>query len=433
MSVRHHRQRYPSHHPNSKTAGVALPVLLLTFGLLLQALQIILPLLLLAGLAALIYVIYTKYTAKRSIKEEMRLFLQLPEEVPKPRTVGKGNPQASNEEARIHKAFCDYVQAYNQYQQAESHFQWLQKKHSYQIELHCSDTVVSDEELQKAEEDKNARFAALDTFALSRPQTSEPSQENAALFHSLTEPMKSISDDPFLGPFFKKIPVFCTQDGQTPQLFFTPWYALGYDADTNRFSLEHYTAVTVRSEITTVPLDGRLGPKDEIAETHWRYEKKDGGQDLRYKDNPMYIDIYKGEVIFSGAQAESRVAFPNKRQTEEYLSHAKAFLALAADGAAKLPTASVEKPSVESAQRTVAPQAKKRQKAAAVPETPQNEPQLFPELQPGAVLHHKTFGVGILTSITETMMSVRFGGYEKKFLYPQAIQEGYFWIDGINE
>ena len=49
-------------------------------------------------------------------------------------------------------------------------------------------------------------------------------------------------------------------------------------------------------------------------------------------------------------------------------------------------------------------------------------------LSPGAILHHRTLGAGILTRMEpdKGYLYVRFGDEEKKFLYPKAIQQGYF-------
>ena len=49
----------------------------------------------------------------------------------------------------------------------------------------------------------------------------------------------------------------------------------------------------------------------------------------------------------------------------------------------------------------------------------------------GSVLRHKSFGIGEIIEIKNGMMTVRFGKAEKRFQFPQSIENGFFEISKI--
>ena len=50
------------------------------------------------------------------------------------------------------------------------------------------------------------------------------------------------------------------------------------------------------------------------------------------------------------------------------------------------------------------------------------------KIKVGVKLNHKAFGIGTVTAIQPDMVTVRFGGVEKKFLLPAAIMQGYLTV-----
>ena len=47
------------------------------------------------------------------------------------------------------------------------------------------------------------------------------------------------------------------------------------------------------------------------------------------------------------------------------------------------------------------------------------------KIKVGVKVKHKAFGIGTVAAIQPDMVTVRFGGVEKKFLLPAAIVQGY--------
>lgn len=50
------------------------------------------------------------------------------------------------------------------------------------------------------------------------------------------------------------------------------------------------------------------------------------------------------------------------------------------------------------------------------------------KIKVGVKVKHKAFGVGTVAAIQPDMVTVRFGGVEKKFLLPAAIVQGYLTL-----
>ncbi|MGN0309747.1 MAG: hypothetical protein ACI4C3_04055, partial [Bacteroides sp.] len=49
-----------------------------------------------------------------------------------------------------------------------------------------------------------------------------------------------------------------------------------------------------------------------------------------------------------------------------------------------------------------------------------------PEYTVGTLVVHKTFGPGTITSLDDRYMTVKFALNEKKFLYPDCFEKGFF-------
>ena len=50
------------------------------------------------------------------------------------------------------------------------------------------------------------------------------------------------------------------------------------------------------------------------------------------------------------------------------------------------------------------------------------------KIKVGVKVKHKAFGIGTVATIQPDMVTVRFGGVEKKFLLPAAIVQGYLTL-----
>ena len=50
------------------------------------------------------------------------------------------------------------------------------------------------------------------------------------------------------------------------------------------------------------------------------------------------------------------------------------------------------------------------------------------KIKVGVKVKHKAFGIGTVAAIQPDMVTVRFGGVEKKFLLPAAIVQGYLML-----
>ena len=66
----------------------------------------------------------------------------------------------------------------------------------------------------------------------------------------------------------------------------------------------------------------------------------------------------------------------------------------------------------------------------------QEEPEVKPweDLSVGDKVVHKSLGEGVIVSLDDNYLFVRFKDRESKFLYPSAFEKGYLskWIDNIN-
>ncbi len=473
------RYRYNRRRPSTGGSKLAYPVVafLFVFAVIVQAASVIIPALCLIGCAVGIYYLANHFSQMKAEKEELYKILQIPEPKPVSRQAKKPGDHASAEEIRLYEALNRFLPQYDVYLCAVDKLYWMRKRCEAQRKLEM-EADFSQEQFQEQEKIVRLEEKRCCKNCLDSPEAFYP-QRPGNLFDDLSKHLVSV-EDPLISHFFTGIPIYTVRGSHAEKVCFTPWYLLFFDSKNLSFTIEDYESLSFETETSTVKKTGSFNKDDEIAYQVWEHERKDGGPDLRYRENSCTTYLYRGKASFSCKSYQWSIDFPNKSSMEKLGKSLRNFLAAKPlpvlkkesekqnsepeKHTARLLPVQTEKKSPEKPQ-TCTNFVKAEEKLTEIPEVGKEKlssakeimeevadsrvslptvPVLKPSqriytaqeladeyqklLSPGVILRHRTLGAGVLTRIEKSKgyMYVRFGSEEKRFLYPKALQQGYF-------
>lgn len=437
---------------------------LIAFSVLIQVLYVLGLALLVIGCGVCIYCIIQHFSQKKTEKESLNEILQIPEPKPVFQHAKAPRTNAPPEEIRIYEALKRFLPFYDTYLAAVEKRNWMRSRREAQIKLEMkidfSDEQFCEQEKIVELEEKRCREKALpspDAFYPERPKN---------IFENFSKNLVPPKDS-LISHFFTGIPIYTIRESHTEFVFFTPWYLLFFDQKNCLLTIEDYESLCFKTETSVVKKTGNFKTDDEIAYKTWEHERKDGGPDLRYRENSCTTYLYRGKISFSCKAHKWSQDFPNKSSMEFFEKSLKMFLEskplpVLKNKSEKTNTLEKAKLSEKTANvkdQAAEPLAKqednfflKHEIAQDVIDkrlssTPLFQPtrrvytaqELAEEyrnlLAPGVIICHRILGEGILTRIEESKgyLYVRFGSEEKKFLYPKSIQQGYFTMIQSNK
>lgn len=426
MHVRRHRAK-----------GSDLDLTVFTIILFLGFIAAIIKVGLVLGAAVLVcmspYLIYKKITGaaeeRRKKQEEMeqkKAFLHSNPPVALKRSVSQktdGYPETE----RIRQKFEEFVKEEDVLLGKEAYLNWLAKKSAIQRELGIA--IESQQELNARMIETRTEIEVLEEilrgYELDWYKFSWMKKDGKydTAFGILRSNLRASSNDESLNRFLKNVPKMFYSEFRDFEYIFTPQFVLKYYRIPMQFKVIKYSDISVSSYISTIRKEGAWNEYDEIAATHWEYERKDGGPDLRYKDNRSWTYVYKGSVHLEIDFDDIEFNFPNKTRAENYEKKVQDFLNLTQ----KKPYCDdIEKVLYRNLQETSIEDAKTYEESVK---------QISPDIiKPGLAVIHSVFGEGKINSISGKYMTVSFNICgNKKFKYPNAIQEGFFALDECKE
>lgn len=446
------RYRYRRRRSATGSGKLAYPVaaFLIVFSVIVQAMSVIIPVLCLAGCAVGIYYLSRHISQRKAEKEALYRELQVPEPKLALHQAKRPGEHGSPEEIRVYEALKQFLSAYDTYLCAVEKLHWMHKRCEAQSKLEM-ETDFSEEQFQTQERAIKLEERHCCEKALSSPEAFYPGRPRK-FFDNLSRHLVAV-EDPLVSHFLCGIPVYTVRGSCAEMVYFTPWYLLFFDRNNLSFTIEDYESLCFEAETFTVKKDDSFCVNDEIAFQVWEHQRKDGGPDLRYRDNTCTTYLYRGRATFSCRNHTWSMDFPNKSSVENLEKSLREFLNAKplpplkriGEKAVSMPQKSQTPASfVKTAEPSVEPLKIMEDRSPPVLEvsegvslgktsariyTPQELAEEYRRLlSPGAILHHRTLGAGILTRMEpdKGYLYVRFGDEEKKFLYPKAIQQGYF-------
>ncbi len=402
---------------------------------------------------ALAIIFLVQYILER--KEERRK-LYMAVQTPEPQMIHHQAKRlvtnASPEEIRLYKALSEFLAAYDVYSYEKEKLSWMYERFEAQTQLKMQ-TDFSEESFQKQKKLVTQKEANCRLKAFSFPKDLCP-QRPLHLFQKLGETLPS-PKTPLLSLFFAGAPVYAILQKGKETAYLTPSYLLFFDENSFSFSIEKYEQLSFETEIIREKKTGPFKDSDEIAFTTWEHERKDGGPDLRYRENHSTTYLYRGKMILSCKENRWVLEFPNKTTVEHFAQSLKEFLeakpevvrSTKKEKTSVLPktitadsrqdnenTPEAEVPQIENLEARIPSPSQKNLDSKTVFQKAYTAQELEEKyryfLSPGTTLYHRTFGPGVLTRIEKSKgyFYVQFGSEEKRFLYPNAIQQGYFTI-----
>jgi len=423
MYVRRHRAKEPD-------LDLTVFTIILVLGLIIAIIKVGL----IIGAAVLVCMIpYWIYKMMAEAAEEKR---KKQEEMEQKKAFLHSNPPAAlkkrnvsqktdgyPETQRIKQKFEEFVKEEDVLLGKEAYLNWLAKKSAIQKELGIE--IESQQELNakmietRTEievQEEILRGYELDWYKFS---WMKKGGKYDTAFGILRSNLSASSKDESLNRFLKNIPKMFYSEFRDFEYIFTPLFILKYYRAPMQFKVIKYSDISVSSYISTIRKEGTWNEYDEIATTHWEYERKDGGPDLRYKDNRSWTYVYKGRVYLEIDFDDIEFNFPNKTRAENYEKQVQDFLNLTrkkpyCDDIEKVLYGNLQEMSIE--------EAKTDKESVKL---------ISPDIiKPGLAVIHSVFGKGKISSISRKYMMVSFNICgNKKFKYPNAIQEGFFALD----
>lgn len=317
----HRKKGYSRRTGGGNGAFVGLFVFLFVVSLAVKALQVLLPVICILAAAFGIYFLYQRFSDQNQKEQALLEILECPEPRPQVHRAKVPDQKASNEEIRVFEALNAFLPAYDAYLYERKRLDWMKQRMEAQSKLGCTLDIS---ETQLKEQERTIKAAATRCRMQGLEEPVRGYQRPMELFWKLTGPLEP-TKDPMLMLFFKTLPVYAlVQQGQEV-VYFTPWYLLFFDRDAISLTIVDYKALKVETKIETVVRD-QYQSDDEVVRRSWQYERKDGGPDRRYRDNPCTIWVYRGKVLLSCNGLCWQLDFSNKTKAEAYAGAVKAFL-----------------------------------------------------------------------------------------------------------
>lgn len=317
----HRKKGYSRRSGGGNGAFVGLFVFLFVVSLAVKALQVLLPVICILAAAFGIYFLYQRFSDQNQKEQALLKILERPEPRPQVHRAKVPDQKASNEEIRVFEALNAFLPAYDAYLYERKRLDWMKQRMEAQSKLGCTLDIS---ETQLKEQERTIKAAATRCRMQGLEEPVRGYQRPMELFWKLTGPLAP-TKDPMLMLFFKTLPVYAlVQQGQEV-VYFTPWYLLFFDRDAISLTIVDYKALKVETKIETVVRD-QYQSDDEVVRRSWQYERKDGGPDRRYRDNPCTTWVYRGKVLLSCNGLCWQLDFSNKTKAEAYAGAVKAFL-----------------------------------------------------------------------------------------------------------
>ena len=317
----HRKKGYSRRTGGGNGAFVGLFVFLFVVSLAVKALQVLLPVICILAAAFGIYFLYQRFSDQNQKEQALLKILECPEPRPQVHRAKVPDQKASNEEIRLFEALNAFLPAYDAYLYEQKRLDWMKQRMEAQSKLGCTLDIS---ETQLKEQERTIKAAATRCRMQGLEEPVRGYQRPMELFWKLTGPLAP-TKDPMLTLFFKTLPVYAlVQQGQEA-VYFTPWYLLFFDRDAISLTIVDYKALKVETKIETVVRD-QYQADDEVVRRSWQYERKDGGPDRRYRDNPCTTWVYRGKVLLSCNGLCWQLDFSNKTKAEAYAGAVKAFL-----------------------------------------------------------------------------------------------------------
>ena len=317
----HRKKGYSRRTGGGNGAFVGLFVFLFVVSLAVKALQVLLPVICILAAAFGIYFLYQRFSDQNQKEQALLKILERPEPRPQVHRAKVPDQKASNEEIRVFEALNAFLPAYDAYLYERKRLDWMKQRMEAQSKLGCTLDIS---ETQLKEQERTIKAAATRCRMQGLEEPVRGYQRPMELFWKLTGPLTP-TKDPMLTLFFKTLPVYAlVQQGQEA-VYFTPWYLLFFDRDAISLTIVDYKALKVETKIETIVRD-QYQSDDEVVRRSWQYERKDGGPDRRYRDNPCTTWVYRGKVLLSCNGLCWQLDFSNKTKAEAYAGAVKAFL-----------------------------------------------------------------------------------------------------------
>ena len=317
----HRKKGYSRRSGGGNGAFVGLFVFLFVVSLAVKALQVLLPVICILAAAFGIYFLYQRFSDQNQKEQALLEILECPEPRPQVHRAKVPDQKASNEEIRVFEALNAFLPAYDAYLYERKRLDWMKQRMEAQSKLGCTLDIS---ETQLKEQERTIKAAATRCRMQGLEEPVRGYQRPMELFWKLTGPLAP-TKDPMLMLFFKTLPVYAlVQQGQEV-VYLTPWYLLFFDRDAISLTIVDYKALKVETKIETVVRD-QYQADDEVVRRSWQYERKDGGPDRRYRDNPCTTWVYRGKVLLSCNGLCWQLDFSNKTKAEAYAGAVKAFL-----------------------------------------------------------------------------------------------------------
>ena len=317
----HRKKGYSRRSGGGNGAFVGLFVFLFVVSLAVKALQVLLPVICILAAAFGIYFLYQRFSDQNQKEQALLKILERPEPRPQVHRAKVPDQKASNEEIRVFEALNAFLPAYDAYLYERKRLDWMKQRMEAQSKLGCTLDIS---ETQLKEQERTIKAAATRCRMQGLEEPVRGYQRPMELFWKLTGPLAP-TKDPMLMLFFKTLPVYAlVQQGQEV-VYFTPWYLLFFDRDAISLTIVDYKALKVETKIETVVRD-QYQSDGEVVRRSWQYERKDGGPDRRYRDNPCTTWVYRGKVLLSCNGLCWQLDFSNKTKAEAYAGAVKAFL-----------------------------------------------------------------------------------------------------------
>lgn len=317
----HRKKGYSRRTGGGNGAFVGLFVFLFVVSLAVKALQVLLPVICILAAAFGIYFLYQRFSDQNQKEQALLKILERPEPRPQVHRAKVPDQKASNEEIRVFEALNAFLPAYDAYLYERKRLDWMKQRMEAQSKL---GRTLDISETQLKEQERTIKAAATRCRMQGLEEPVRGYQRPMELFWKLTGPLAP-TKDPMLTLFFKTLPVYAlVQQGQEA-VYFTPWYLLFFDREAMSLTIVDYKALKVETKIETVVRD-QYQSDDEVVRRSWQYERKDGGPDRRYRDNPCTTWVYRGKVLLSCNGLCWQLDFSNKTKAEAYAGAVKAFL-----------------------------------------------------------------------------------------------------------
>lgn len=327
------------------------------------------------------------------------------------------------ETRRIMQQFEEFVEHEDILLEKQAYRDWLVEKYVIQKQLAVeieSQQDLSQKIIQAGKEIEEMK-KSLGKYTLNWYNISwlKNDCEYNRAFVPLQKKLNAKSNNETLNCFLQDIPKAFYSGFQKNEYIFTPLFVLKYDSASMRFEIIEYKNLITWIDIDTELRENNWSTSDEIAVVDWDYERKDGGPDLRYKNNCRQTYVYRGTVYLQFDSCDIEFDFPNKTLAEKFQAEVQHFLRLTqispySDDIRKLlngdTTYFIQKISSKSVDEK------------------EYEEDLSPGMiKEGLMVVHITFGKGKITNVNSRYMTVEFDNYgSKKFKYPDAIQQDYF-------